>query len=659
MGEVTLGNRLLWYQKTASEVLEAFSVDAKQGLHERDVSELRKKHGRNIFHVHERPHWWKTLGYQFRNPLIAILLGAALMTGIVGRTIDAVIILLAVCINTAIGFFMEAQSNRIFESLQRVVAVQARLRRNGGYIERDASDIVPGDIVILTLGSKVPADMRLILVNNVEIDEAILTGESLPVKKHGGTLSHTCALADQTNMAFMGTIVTEGSGIGVVVATGLNTEIGKIAHMSSRARGATPLQERMATLGLWISGAIVLSSVFIVIAGILSDTLGLVDLLTLAVAVAVAAIPEGLPAALSVVLAISAERILARDGLVRKIVAAETLGSTTVICTDKTGTLTEGKMEVEELLMCRDRKSALRALAFANEVAIEHSTEGPIMRGEATDQSKMRYAFAHGFDLIAEDRFFPRVALLGFDPTRKYIASLHSVARDPARQILFVAGAPEVVLAHSTRIARSSGHESLERARERELKDLHDLTATQGYRVIAIAMKEFKASFRNAEPSPDFVTGKVRNLTFLGFAVLRDPVRREVRTALAATRAAGMRVIMVTGDHMHTARAVAHELGFPTGKDAILTGSEIDMLTDEELLKRVSNLSLIARMNPEHKLRLVETLKAHGEVVAMTGDGVNDVPALKRADIGIALGSGTEAAKEASSLVLLDNSFQT
>lgn len=644
---------MLWHQYSPNEIFESLSVDSSTGLSESEVHERLNRDGQNKLPEGKRVLWWQLFLRQFKSPLIYILIIAAVITALLQHWVDTIVISLAVFVNAGIGFYQEFHASNIFKELQRIVAVRARVLRQGKIHEIDSKNLVVGDIVLFSAGVKVPADVRLFQVHNLWVNEALLTGESGEVEKSIDPISDEKApLGDRKNMVFMGTIIGQGEGSGIVVSTGAQTEIGKITKLTQQAGGEhTPLQDRIGRLGKVLTLFVGVSAVIIFILGTLQDR-PIAETFTVAVAVAVAGIPEGLPAALSVVLAVGTQRILRKKGLVKKLVAAETLGSTNVICTDKTGTLTEGKMKLKKLVVEDARKErALLALAFANEAIIDDREGKRILRGEATDRAKLQAYLEAGGNFAESIDKFPRLGLLPFDSDRGFMASFHaSEGRDDSMEV-FVTGSPEVVLGRAAFVGQEQ-KDSI----QAQYEDLAD----QGYRMIAMAWAALPVSKEGLEDaSNDELDALVKNLEFGGLAALRDPIRKDVREAVKTTREAGVRVVMVTGDHGLTAKSIGKELGFSIAPEAAINGKELDDLSDSELAKRISGIEIFSRVNPRHKMRIINAWQARGQAVAMTGDGVNDAPALKAADIGISLGSGTDVTKEAADLVLLNNSFST
>ena len=634
-----------WYHLSLNEIKEKLATDFEKGLSTNEIEKRRAQYGPNELPKGKKLRWWELLFRQFKSPLIFILLIAGAATYWLGELIDTSIILLAVSVNVFIGFGQEFRSNRIFEKLQSIISVTTRVRRNGKLNEINAQELVPGDIIFLTMGVKIPADARLTESHRLEVDEALLTGESLPVKKKALDIkADDIPLADRKNMVYAGTVVSEGNGVALVVATGEKTELGQIAKLTASVTDEqTPLQERLSRLGKTIVALVILAALIIIVTGI-AEGRGLVEMFTVGVAVAVAAIPEGLPAALSVVLAVASQRIFSKQGLVKTLIGAETLGSTTVICTDKTGTLTEGIMKVEEIAEAGDLNRAALALALANEAAI---MEDGTIKGDTTDKAKLEYFTENGGDLEKTYVELPRKALLPFDAVEKYIASFHQENNGSWR--IFVTGSPETLINRSV----------LSDTEKNRLRHLVDSRADQGYRMIGIAERILTKTAWDDMDDPQTLKSQIINLSILGFACLRDPIRAEVKESVAESRQAGIRIIMVTGDHKRTARVIGKALGFNDTYESIMEGSELDEISEEKLAERIRSVEIFSRVSPKHKIQIVNALRNQKEVVAMTGDGVNDAPALKAADVGLALGTGTDITKEAADLVLLNDSFST
>jgi Ca2+-transporting ATPase len=587
---------------------------------------------------------------QFADVMILILLAAAVVAGAVGDLADTVVIAIIVVLNAVIGFFQEYRAERALDALKAMAAPAASVIRGGAPRVEPAAHLVPGDVVHIEAGTIVPADLRLLRSAALRIDESPLTGESVPVDKIDAALDgHDIAVADRSNIAHKGTHVTYGHGLGVVIATGMRTEFGKIARLLQRARLVeTPLQRRLAVFGRRLAGIVLVICAIVFAAGLIRGEPALPMLLT-ALSLAVAAIPEALPAVVSIALALGARRMLQHRALIRRLPAVEALGSITTICSDKTGTLTRNEMRVERYY-CDGRAVAepgttepwqllLLAMAVSNDAAAD---AGGQWTGDPTEVALVRAALAGGCDRALVEAQFPRADEIPFDSQRKCMSTLH---RTPEGQWLsFTKGAAEVVVAASSR--------PIDRA---ALLAEADRLAADGLRVLAVGVRRF------AERPEHYVpTNAETELEFVGFVGLLDPPRAEATEAIALCHAAGIVPIMITGDHPLTARAIGKRLGLTARDEAVITGAELAKLSPEVFAARVDELRIYARVAPEQKLAIVAALQARGEVVAVTGDGVNDAPALRQADIGVAMGiTGTDVAKEASGMVLLDDNFAT
>jgi magnesium-transporting ATPase (P-type) len=613
---------------------------------------------------------------QFRSPLIYILLVAAAVTIALEEYVDAAVIGFVLLFNAVVGFFQEYRAERSLEALRELARARARVMRDGRELEIDATELVPGDVVLIEAGAKVPADARIVHAVALDVDESLLTGESAVVSKRGEPVDPEAQVADRGSMLFMGTIVTSGHARAVITATGAGTELGRVAGTVQRiAPSPTPLQKRMSRftrlVGIW---ALTSSALGFVIGAIHGEELS--ELFRAMVALAVAALPEGLPIALTVTLAISVSRMARRGAIVRHLPAVETLGSCSVIGSDKTGTLTQNRMTVERIIAGGERfeltgggyrtrgeilsdgieasaeegsplELTLRAGALANEATLAERGGEPDVTGDPTEVALLVSAAKAGlFRDELEDRF-PRWADIPFDSERRYAATFNH--RDGG-SLVFVKGAPEQVLEMCTNAA---GLDSLDPGR---ILDEADEMASEGLRVLAMAYRDFGS----VEPGADLLREHPTALTFLGLQGMMDPPREEAREAVERCRRAGIRAVMITGDHATTALAIAAKLGIAGPGERVVTSRELDDVGDADLESLVGEVAVYARVSPEHKLRLVRALQGRGEVVAVTGDGVNDAPALKQADIGAAMGgSGTDVAKEAADMVITDDNFAT
>ncbi len=627
-----------WHTLSPEKVAEILKTDLGEGLSEEEVKIRQKKFGLNKLPKEKPLPKVKIFLSQFQSPLIYILLIAGMVTLILGEWTDTIVIFFAVLLNTIVGYFQENKASNALRELKKVLKRKATCLREGKRKEIFQENLVPGDMVILKAGDKVPSDGRIIESSNLKINEAPLTGEWLAAEKIAEVLTKEVPLADRDNMVYMGTTVEDGEGKAIITEIGAQTEIGKVAILIKETKEEkTPYQKKLAHFSKIVAWLVGLASLFIFIEGMVTGG-EFVEMFTTAVAVAVAAIPEGLPVAMTVILALGMQRILKRKGLVRKLASAETLGSTSIIATDKTLTLTQGKMELAEV-RAEDMNLALKIASFCYEAFVENPQDPRPdwkIRGRPTDRALILAGEEKGFTKHQLEKEFPEIDEIPFNSQNKFIATLHQTKEG---KVLFVSGAPEKIIELS----------SIDKNTFLKLnRDLENLTS-QGLRVIAVGCKKTKEEKLKIED--------VSDLTFVGFIGLKDPLRKEVKEAIDICQEAGMKPIIVTGDHVLTARAIGKELGLKVKKENILEGKELDNISDKELDKKLDKINVFARVEPKHKIRIIRAWQAKNQVVAMTGDGINDAPALKKADIGIALGSGTEVAKEVSDLVLLNDSF--
>jgi len=641
--------RICWHNLSSKEVARLLGADLEKGLKEKQVDSKRAEFSKNRLPGEKPLSRLKMFLKQFQNPLIYILILAGIITLVLKEFTDSIVIFGAVLLNTVVGYFQESKASRALAELKKVVKHQSQVIREGDKKVLDSEDLVPGDIIILNPGDKVPADGRIIETHNLKINEMALTGEWLPANKISEVLPEDTSLADRDNMVYMGTIVEDGKGKVIVTGTGLQTEIGKVASLVRETKEEkTPLQKRIAHFSRFIGIVITLVAFLIFVEGMVTGNT-FIEMFTTSVAIAVAAIPEGLPVAMTVILALGMQRILKRKGLVKNLLAAETLGGTSVIATDKTCTLTEGKMKIAEVFTSDNRKATKEMLfkvsVLSNEAFIENPKEEAgrwIVRGEPTEKALLMGALQEGFRRTDFEKKEAEINEIVFDSKRKYHATLYKVGKRTFN--IYILGAPERLLQ-----ASKIRPETLAKIN----KKLEKMTQ-QGHRVVAAAWKKMpdpKVSvFSNFEE-------EIKDLTFLGLVALHDPLREDAKEAIKLCIQAGMRPVIATGDHKLTAKTIAEELGFKLKADNIIEGSDLDMLSDRELAKRLEKIKVYARVEPKHKIRIIEAWQKKGQIVAMTGDGINDAPALKKADIGVALGSGTEVAKETSDLILLNDSF--
>jgi len=687
-----------WHRVSYEEAVLQLASSLEKGLTEEEVVLRQEKFGQNILPTEKPLSKVRIFLDQLKSPLIYILIIAAFITLFLREWADFIVIFGAVFLNTVVGFFQENKATQALKALKKVVKIEAQVIRDGNECKVDSSDLVPGDIIVLSAGNKIPADGRLISVNNLKINEAPLTGEWLSAQKTFEIISIDAPVADRDNMVYMGCMVEDGKGLAIVTSIGKNTEIGRIASLTKEAvEEKTPLQKKLARFSKLIGIIVGFMAFSIFIGGLLREKDALEMFMT-SVAVAVAAIPEGLPIAMTVILALGMQRILKRKGLVRKLIAAETLGSTSIIVTDKTLTLTEGKMEVAETITLtsdvlakrktgwsdlfkkdvnKDQLLLIKIFTMCSEAFVENPRDPyPIwrVRGGPTDKALLMAGAEVGLKKSDLEKAYSKINEIPFNPENKFIAAFFqtdplfhkkdflgktqvSLIRDPivegAQRVLFVSGAPEKIISLSSSIQKDGSNHNLDEKFLSEINEQLEGLASRGLRVVAAGYKKIKDQKHAIKDLKD----EVDELTFVGFVGLKDPLREEAKEAIKICKKAGMKPIIVTGDHLLTARAIGEELGLKTKRENILEGKDLDEMSDKEFQERFKRIEIYARVEPRHKLRIVEAWQKQGEVVAMTGDGINDAPALKKADIGVSLGSGTDVAKEVSDLVLLTDNF--
>ncbi|WP_277630879.1 calcium-translocating P-type ATPase, PMCA-type [Atopococcus tabaci] len=634
---------------------------SREGLSSDEVQRRLEQYGHNQLQEEEQKGLIAKFFDQFKDFMIIVLLVAALVSAAFGDVADAVIILLVVVLNAVMGVFQENKAEQAISALKSMASPEAHVRRGGRVESVKSTEIVPGDIVLLEAGDVVPADVRFLDAASVKIEEAALTGESVPVEKEVGIISDPeTGIGDRTNMGFMSTNVTYGRGEAVVVGTGMNTEVGKIADMlNTSEQTMTPLQRNLDRLGKYLTIAIIVVAVVMFGVGLYQGREWL-EMLLIAISLAVAAIPEGLPAIVTIILSIGTQRMAERKSLVRNLPAVETLGSTDVICSDKTGTLTQNKMTVEKVYYNNEfhddeegvglDNPLLRATTYANDTNV--TADGTLV-GDPTETALVQYALDKGLDLEAQLEKEPRVAEVPFESDRKLMSTIHRLS--DGRFYVATKGAPDVLIDRCTHIDLNGEVVPFtEELKQKALEANHDM-ATQALRVLAGGYK-----YIDAVPEKVNTETVEHDLVFAGLTGMIDPERPEAKDAVRVAKRAGIRPVMITGDHRDTARAIAQRLGILEEGQGVLTGPELQQISDEELVRKVNDVSVYARVSPEHKVRIVKAWQNNGKIVAMTGDGVNDAPSLKTADIGVGMGiTGTEVSKNASDMVLADDNFQT
>lgn len=644
----------------------------ESGLTDQKVQELLKSNGQNVLAQGKKQNLLQRFLNQFKDFMIIVLLVAAFVSGVVAHEwADAALILAVVIINAIFGVFQESKAEEAIDALREMSTPEAHVKRGGKLETISSEDLVVGDIVLLEAGDIVPADIRLLDSASMKIEESALTGESVSVEKNISTLPNKdIPLGDRTNMAYMNSNVTYGRGSGVVVGTGMQTEVGHIAGMINRTEdNITPLQNNLNSLGKVLTWLILIIAAVIFVVGIFNNPGDLpqdaliLEMLLVAISLAVEAIPEGLPAIVTIILALGTTRMAKRKALVRKLPAVETLGSTDIVASDKTGTLTQNKMTVEKFYQYGHLQDAnskitgadklLQVMTFANDTKIQ---KDGVLLGDPTETALIQFGFDHDYQIETELKSEPRVGEVPFDSERKLMSTIHQLTN--GKYLVAVKGAPDMLLQRVTKKQNSvNSVDEFTEADRTELLKVNKLLATQALRVLAMGYKII-------DKLPTELASKTgeQDLIFAGLVGMIDPERPEAAKAVADAKSAGIRPMMITGDHQDTAEAIAVRLGIIDAgdDDAVVTGAQLDQMSDEEFAKKVKQYSVYARVSPEHKVRIVKAWQDKGKVVAMTGDGVNDAPALKSADIGIGMGiTGTEVSKGASDMFLADDNFAT
>ncbi len=673
-----------WHHLPIDEVLVNLSVGQAQGLAHEEAAQRLIAYGPNTLPEAKRRPLWQVMARQFASPLIYILFVAAVIAFVMDHRGDAIVILVVVTLNAVIGTVQEGRAERSMEALRRLALLKVRVLRDEEEEIIEAQDLVPGDIVLFSAGDSVGADARLLEAAALEVAEAALTGESLPVAKHQSPLPEDTGLADRSNMIYCGTHIAAGRGRAVVVATGLATEVGKVAELTAGAEDPmTPLEQRIAQFGRYVLSAAGILFVLVVGLGFMRG-LPLGEVLMVAISQLVSMVPEGLPVAMTILLAIGMQRMAKRGAIVRRLAAVETLGSTSVICSDKTGTLTKNEMTVTDLWLPSGRKIEVTGAGYAPEgklleAGLEMTTTDDALRalleavalcndsrlvrpdnsdsrwrtlGDPTEAALLTLAIKGGVELDSLRRDMPRRLEIPFDSTTKMMATQHGRS---SKGRVFIKGAPEEVLDLCSTVCLNGNPEPVDESFFREVDDASNSMAATGLRLLAVAEVEDCALMEDA----GFTQFKT-HATFLGLIGQMDPPRNEVKVAVAKCRAAGIRPIMVTGDHKITSLAIARTLGIARDGDVAVNGRELEEMSDRELDEKIGRISVFARVHPAQKLRIIKALQSQKKVVAMTGDGVNDAPALASADVGVAMGiTGTDVAKGAAKIVITDDNFAT
>ncbi|MDH4422732.1 MULTISPECIES: cation-translocating P-type ATPase [Bacillus] len=653
-----------WYSKTKDQILTDFKTNEQSGLTADGVNERLKQFGPNELTAKQKRTLWQRIFAQINDVLVYVLLIAALISAFVGEWADASIIALVVILNAVIGVIQESKAEHALEALKKMATPKAIVRRGGELQEIPSEQVVPGDIVMLDAGRYIPCDLRLIETANLKVEESALTGESVPVDKDA--LYHPSMqtdeqvpLGDQKNMAFMSTLVTYGRGVGVAVETGMNSQIGKIATLLHEADDdMTPLQKSLAQVGKYLGFVAVAICIIMFLIGFLQgrDTL---EMFMTAISLAVAAIPEGLPAIVSIVLAIGVQRMIKQNVIVRKLPAVEALGSVTIICSDKTGTLTQNKMTVthfysdntydnlEHLNVNNDaQRLLLENMVLCNDASYSSESQ----TGDPTEIALL--VAGSTFNMQKEDleKKHERINEVPFDSDRKMMSTVHTYNES---YYSMTKGAIDKLLPHCTHIFKNGKIEVLTDSDTNQILDAAGSMSQEALRVLSFAFKQYTSNDID-------INHLEENLIFIGLVGMIDPPRTEVKDSITECKKAGIRTVMITGDHKDTAFAIAKELGIAEEKSEIMIGTELDTISDTELASKINHLNVFARVSPEHKVKIVKALRDKGNIVSMTGDGVNDAPSLKQADVGVAMGiTGTDVAKGAADVVLTDDNFSS
>lgn len=663
-----MSKEILWHSLNLKEVSERLLADFKNGLTDKEIEKRQKKFGKNIFEKKDNFFYLKLLWKQLKSPLVFILIIAGIIAFGLKEYTNMIVIFIAVLINTAVGMYQEGRASRALEKLKILQKKYITVIRNGSKKLIESTEIVPGDIIVLQIGDFVPADARLIEEMGLEANESTLTGEWLAVEKDAKTkISEDARLTKMNNMVWMNTLITEGWGRAVVVNTAYNTEIGKIAKIiGDKDSVITPFQKSIKKLARFLGLIAVLALIAIFVFGIMRGE-KFSEMFLISLAVAVAAIPEGLPVAVTVSLALGTGRMLEKGGLIKNLIAAETLGSTDIILTDKTGTLTKAEMQVSKIMTLvsesekfekehKDRLHILKLALLSSDAFIENPNDELkewIIRGKEIDSAIMKSAIESGLMPIEILKEFPRIDFIPFDNERRFSASMNK-SKDNSSYV-YTIGAPETIFSFCEKIYKNGKEIKLTKKEIEILKNSYKKEAASGARIIAVA---YRKGNWDKFPHHKETDGIFEKMVFGGFICFHDPLRGDVFEAIKEAKKAMVRPVMVTGDHVLTAQKIAQEAGLLTKNGLIIDGDALEKMSDKELEENIEKIDVFARVLPKQKLRIVQMWQKRGAVVAMTGDGVNDAPALKYSDIGLALGSGTEVAKEASDMILLNNSFK-
>lgn len=671
-----------WYKQSKEELLSGLDTNMDTGLTNDEVQKRLEKYGTNELKEESRKSFVSKIIAQFSDFLILILIGAAAISIAVGETKDAIVILAIVVVNALLGIYQEGKAEKALEALKKMASPNAKVIRNGHIEVVPASTLVPGDIVSLDAGDIIPSDLRLVESSNLKIEEASLTGESVPVEKDSNkSFSEDMSLGDRINMAYMSTSITYGRGKGVVVETGHGTEIGKIATLiQSYEDELTPLQKQLNQLGKFLGLTTIVVCIAVFVMGLLQGR-DVLEMFMVAISLAVAAIPEGLPAIVTIVLSIGMSKMVKRNAIVKKLLAVETLGSTTVICSDKTGTLTQNEMTVVKVFTdgkildvtgtgydpvgdfklegnkisindIGDLQTLLSIATLTNDADLDKTQEGYKVIGDPTEGALITLAGKGSITRKDLNLEYPRIEEIPFDSGRKMMTTFHE-NYIPNKVVSFTKGAPDIIIDKCSHISIDGKVKEFDDNLKKEVLNVNSLFSRDALRVLAFSYKEYNNLPTDISPDSNEV-----NMTFVGLVGMIDPARPEAKDAIAKCKEAGIKTVMITGDYKETAFAIAKELGMAESIDQAMMGAELNDMSDEKLQEVVKDVKVYARVSPEHKVRIVSALKANGEIAAMTGDGVNDALALKKADIGVSMGiTGTDVAKNTAEMILTDDNF--
>lgn len=648
----------MWYAKSEKEVLETLGTNEKIGLNEEEIIKRIEKYGPNRLEGKKKENLFIRFLKQFDDFMIIILIIASIISAVVAYTegnndyFDSIIIIAIVVFNALMGLIQEAKAEKSIEALKKMSAPMAKVRRNGKVINIDSDEVVPGDIVILEAGNFVPADCRIIKAFNLKIEESSLTGENIPVEKNTNIIiNKDIPVGDMKNMAFGGTIINNGHGEGIITETGMNTKVGKIAKMIiDEESPETPIQRKLAGVGKAIGILCLFICVIIFVIGILKKIPPLEMFMT-SVGLAVAAIPEGLPAVVTIMLSIGVTRMAKKNTIIRRLPAVETLGSSRVICSDKTGTLTQNKMKI--IKMNGNKNLLLELGSMCTNCNIISEGSKLVAEGEATEVAIVNSALENYINKEELYIKFPKINEIPFESSRKLMTTIHKL--DNGKYRIITKGAPDVLLKRCTAYLENDKIYNLSQDKKNKIEKENNNMADKALRVLAVGYKDVENLPAKIKSSTIEI-----DLNFVGLIGMMDPIRDGVKEAVQTCKNAGIKTVMITGDHIITAKAIAREIGILKNNELAITGSELDNISQKDLEKNIMKYSVFARVSPEHKVRIVKAFQSTGAVVAMTGDGVNDAPALKNADIGIAMGmSGTDVAKNAADMVLTDDNFVT